>query len=242
MARHLTDGGDPLARCVDMRAPRLGRVPCLHIVGIVESQRNAYLDPEPVPTIFRAAAQVPQGIPNHSPMLLVRTADEAAAHTLGVRRALQGLRADLPYLSVAPLAERLTELRPFQLGAMLFTLFGVLALVLSAIGLHAVLGYFVAERTGEVGIRRALGAPGNAVIGLVLRQSLVPVVVGLVVGLGAAWVGAHVLASRLFGIGPNDPISFVGTAACLVAVAALATLLPVWRAIRIDPIVALRQD
>jgi predicted permease len=242
MARLLTDDGNLLGQCVDMRAPGLDRVPCLDIVGVVESQRNAYLDPKPVPMIFRAAAQVPQGIPYHSPMLLVRTAGAAAARTQAVHAAVQGLRADLPYVSVAPLAERLQELRPFQLGARLFTLFGLLALLLSAVGLHAVLGYFVAERTSEVGIRRALGAPAIAVMRLVVRQSLVPVIAGLMIGLGTALVGARVLASRLFGIGPHDPISFVSAAACLIAIAALATVLPICRAIRIDPMVALRQD
>jgi ABC-type antimicrobial peptide transport system permease subunit len=149
----------------------------------------------------------------------------------------------LPFVSVAPLAEELrNSLRPFRLGAMLFTLFGALALILSAVGLHAVLGYFVAERTGEVGIRRALGAPAIAVMRLVVRQSLVPVAAGLVIGLGASLLVARAVASRLFGIEPHDPVSIAAAAACLMAIAGLATLVPVWRAIRIDPMIALRRD
>jgi predicted permease len=242
LARLLGDMGDPLGLCLDIRSPRLGRVPCLHIVGVVESQRNRYLDPEPMPMIFRAVAQVPQGIPNASPMLIVRTTGSAASRAMAVRQTLQGLQPDLPYISVSPLAERLTELRPFQLGATLFAMFGVLALTISAIGLYAVLGYFVAERTNEVGVRRALGSPKGAVIRIVMRQSLAPVIAGLAIGLGAAWAGGQVLESRLFGIGPHDPIAFVGSAMCLIAVAVLATVVPAWRAARIDPMLALRQD
>jgi predicted permease len=242
MALLLAKDGNPVGQCVDIRAPGLGRVPCLHIVGVAESQRNSYLDSEPVPTVFRAAAQVPQGIPYHSPMLLVRTTDDAAGRTAAVHAALQGLREDLPYVTVAPLTERLEELRPFQLGAMLFTLFAVLALLLAAVGLYAVLGYFVAERTSEVGVRRALGAPAVAVMRLVVWQSVVPVATGLAIGLLAALIGTRVLASYLYGVSPQDPVALTSAASCLIAVAAIATVLPVWRVLRIDPMVALRQD
>jgi ABC-type antimicrobial peptide transport system permease subunit len=144
---------------------------------------------------------------------------------------------------VAPLAESLrAQLRPFRLGAMLFTFFGVLALTLSAVGLHGVLGYFVAERTAEVGIRRALGSPSRAVMRLVVRQGMAPVAIGMAIGLGFALVGGRVLASRLFGIGPHDLLSFAGAAVFLSIVAAVATVIPVWRAVRIDPLIALRQD
>jgi ABC-type antimicrobial peptide transport system permease subunit len=125
---------------------------------------------------------------------------------------------------------------------MLFTIFAVLALLLSAVGLHAILGYFVAERTNEVGIRRALGAPGHAVVRLVVSQSLVPIAIGLTLGLAGAFAGGRLLASQLFGIGPHDPVSIVAAAACLLGVAALATVWPMWRAMRIDPMVALRQE
>jgi predicted permease len=243
MARLLTDDGNVLGLCVPIMAPRIAKVPCVQVVGVVESQRNSYLSPEAVPMIFRAFAQVPEGIPFNAPMLLVRTPGNSGTHALAVRAALQGLRPDLPYVSVAPLAERLRPaLQPVQLGATLFSLFGLLAVFLSAVGLHAVLGYFVAERTAEVGIRRALGAPATAVVWLVVRQSLVPVVLGLAIGLGAALVGGRGLRAQLFGIGPHDATSILGAALCLIVIAAVATLLPVWRAIRIDPLLALRLD
>jgi ABC-type antimicrobial peptide transport system permease subunit len=176
-------------------------------------------------------------------MLLVRTSGDPESHVAVVRSAVQGLRVDLPYVSVSPLAERLRgHLQPFRLGALLFTLFGGLAVLLSAVGLYAVLGYFLAERTPEVGIRRALGAPANAVTWLVLRQTLVPVLAGLLFGLGGALGAGRILKSQLFGISPHDPLSLAAAAVGLLAVAALATLLPVLRALRIDPTVALRLE
>ncbi len=244
MARLLADDGNALGVCVSIIDPMVrGRRPCVRVVGVVESQRNRYLKDERVPTIYRAESQAPNAIARSSPMLLVRTRESADAHRSAVHAALQSLRADLPYVRVQSLTERLSdELRPFQLGATLFTVFAVLALALAAVGLYGLLGYFVAERTQEVGIRRALGAPANAVARLIVRQGLTPVGAGLLIGVICAFAVTRLLASRLFGIGPHDPASFAGAALFLVLVAALATFVPAWRAIRIDPMDALRHD
>jgi predicted permease len=243
MARRLAGDGEVLGMCVPYVVSRFSDIDCYRIVGVVESQRLDYLDPGLAPIVFTAAAQAPPVLPRDAWMLLVRSDGDAADHRVAVQSALQGLRADLPHVRVAPLAESLrAQLRPFRLGAMLFTFFGVLALTLSAVGLHGVLGYFVAERTAEVGIRRALGSPSRAVMRLVVRQGMAPVAIGMAIGLGFALVGGRVLASRLFGIGPHDLLSFAGAAVFLSIVAAVATVIPVWRAVRIDPLIALRQD
>ena len=124
-----------------------------------------------------------------------------AADAATIRAALQSLRADSPFVSVEPLAESIRDdVMPFRLGATLFSLFGVLALVLAAVGLHGVLGYFVIERTPEIGIRRSLGAPVGSVVRLVIRQAMTPVGVGLVLGLIAAFAGTRYLGSLLFGV------------------------------------------
>jgi len=149
----------------------------------------------------------------------------------------------LPYIAVEPLGKSFSDdVLPYRLGATLFGLFGVLALVLAAVGLYGVLGYFVAERAPEIGIRRSLGAPLGSVVTLVVRQGMMPVGVGLVLGLTAAFAGTRYLASLLFGVEARDPISFISAAVFLVSVALLATLLPAWRAARIDPMVALRAE
>jgi putative ABC transport system permease protein len=117
-----------------------------------------------------------------------------------------------------------------------------MALVLAAVGLYGVLGYFVAERAPEIGIRRSLGAPVGSVVMLVVRQAMAPVGVGLVLGLAAAFAGTRSLASLLFGVEAHDTISFVSAAGFLAGIALLATLVPAWRAARIDPMTALGQD
>ena len=99
MARLLADDGNALAACVSIIDPMVrGRKPCVRVVGVVESQRNRYLEDERVPTIYRAESQAPNAIPRSSPMLLVRTRDDADTHRSAVHTALQSLRADLPYV------------------------------------------------------------------------------------------------------------------------------------------------
>ncbi len=241
MARMIVPDADVLGLCVpfDRQVRRSG---CTRIVGVVESERRFYLDEKPQPRVFLAWAQSPNAVPFGTPSLIVRTLNPAS-DAPAVRAALQGLRSDLPFVSVEPLAERIrSDVLPFRLGAILFTMFGALALALTAIGLYGVLGYFVAERTAEIGIRRSLGAPVRSVVTLVVRQGMIPVGVGVVFGLTAALAGTRYLAAQLFGVEAKDPVSFVGACAFLLSVALLATLLPAQRAARIDPLTALRQD
>jgi predicted permease len=241
MARLIAPEGDALGLCVpfDRQVRRGG---CTRIVGVVESERRFYLVDEPQPRVFLVWEQSPNAVPFGTPSLIVRVRNPAT-DAVAVRAALQGLRSDLPFVSVEPLAERISrDVLPFRLGAALFSLFGALALVLAGVGLYGVLGYFVTERTSEIGIRRSLGAPAGSVVRLVVRQGLAPVGVGVVLGLAAAFAGTRYLASLLFGVEARDPVSFVSAPLFLLTVALLVTLVPAWRAVQIDPIRALRQD
>jgi ABC-type antimicrobial peptide transport system permease subunit len=150
------------------------------------------------------------------------------------------LRSDLPFVSVdLPIDSIGTS---YRLGATLFGAFAVLALVLAAVGLYGVLGYFVTERTPEIAIRRALGATPRTVIGLVIRQGFALIAFGLALGVGIAFIGGRALASLLFGITTHDPLSFAAATIALLVVALLATILPALRAMRIDPVAALRRE
>ena len=176
--------------------------------------------------MFLVWAQSPNAVAFGTPSLIMRT-QNPARDAAAVRAALQSLRSDSPFVSVEPLAESIRgDLLPFRLGATLFSLFGALALVLAAVGLYGVLGYFVAERAPEIGIRRALGAPVASVVTLVMRQGIVPVGVGLALGLAAAFAGTRYLASLLFGVEARDPASFAGATCSSSSVALLAMLLP----------------
>ena len=243
MAHVLDDAGDVVGRCVPLGS-QVKDGGCTRIVGVAETQRRRYLqDDSRVPMVFLARAQAPNTISWGGPTLLVRTSGRPEQLAVAVRDALQGLSSDLPFVRVRPVAENIrNQVLPYRLGATLFSLFGILALVLAAVGLYGVLGYFVTERTPEIGIRRSLGAPAASVVRLVVQQGMVPVTAGVLIGLAAAYAGTRFMASLLFGIDARDPASFVGAAAFMICVAAMATLLPAWRAARVSPMVALRQD
>jgi predicted permease len=241
MARLMADNGDVVGQCVPInRQVRIGG--CTRIVGVVEDQRGWFSDAEMQPRIFKAWSQGPDVIPNYfgPPSIVVRAAGDPHRIAAAAQAAIQGLRSDLPFVSVdLPIDSIGTS---YRLGATLFGAFAVLALVLACVGLYGVLGYFVTERTPEIAIRRALGAAPRRVLGLVIGQGLVLIALGLAIGLGIAWTGARYLESLLFGITTHDPLSFAGAAASLLVVALLATLLPARRAMRIDPVVALRNE
>jgi macrolide transport system ATP-binding/permease protein len=129
-----------------------------------------------------------------------------------------------------------------RLVARLTTLFGILALILASVGLYGVMSYFVARRTGEIGIRMALGATRSIVIGSVMRGALVQIAVGVAIGIPAALFAGHLMASQLYGVGAYDPYAFVVAALVLVICALIAGLIPARRAASIDPMQALRTE
>ena len=134
-----------------------------------------------------------------------------------------------------------TSLWAPRMGASLLSAFGMIALVLAAIGLYGVMSYSVNQRTREIGIRMALGAAQQDVRGMIVRQGLWLAVGGVVVGLAAALALARYVTNLLFGVSGTDLVTFVGVPAVLLAVALVATLLPAFRASRVDPVEALRR-
>jgi ABC-type antimicrobial peptide transport system permease subunit len=129
-----------------------------------------------------------------------------------------------------------------KLTMLLLGLFGLLGLVIAAVGVYGVMAYSVAARTREIGVRVALGAQPSNVFGMIVRQGLGSAVAGLTIGLlGAAALG-RVLTKLLYGVGPTDAPTFIGVAAVLLAVTLAACLVPAWRAVRVDPLEALRSE
>jgi len=167
LARLLAEDGNAVGLCVPFRSHDA----CTRVVGIVENQRQWYLETDTLPSVFFARAQGADEISFGVPAMLIRTHGASAPHAAAIHTVLQSLRPDLPYVMVQPLAENIrSALLPFRLGAMLFGMFSALALVLACVGLCGVLGYFVTERTPEIGIRLSLGAPMRSVVRLVVRQ------------------------------------------------------------------------
>ncbi len=176
--------------------------------------------------------------------LLVRLRDGAPPSTTGaVQRELQRLVPEMSYVSVRSFEELVApEMRPWRLGATMFTVFGALTLLIAAVGLYSVLAYSVSQRGHEIGVRMALGARRADVVGLVVRDGLAVAVAGLLVGLALALAGGRYVESLLYATSPRDP-AVLGTATVLLLVVALvASFLPARRASRVDPARALRED
>jgi predicted permease len=241
-ARVIDPDGNALGACLHVQE-QVRDGGCTRVVGVVENQRRYFLDEKVPPSYFLLRDRDPDAVAWGAPSLVVRTRGEPGAQAGAVRAALQSLDPRLPFVSAEPLASVIgPELLPFRLGASLFTLFGALALALAAVGLYGCLGYFVAERRPEIGIRRSLGAGEGHVVRLVLREGFVPVAVGVAAGLAVALAGARLLESLLFGIGARDPVSFTVAALFAAGVALSASWLPARRAAGVDPMVALRAE
>ncbi len=125
---------------------------------------------------------------------------------------------------------------------MLVGIFAVLAVVLAAVGIYGVMSYTVSQRTQEIGVRMALGAQTANVRSMILAQTIKLTVLGVAIGLAGAFVVARFLSSLLFGVGTHDPVTFFAVALLLILVAVVAAYLPARRAMRVDPIVALRYE
>jgi putative ABC transport system permease protein len=149
----------------------------------------------------------------------------------------------IPVTQVRPMSEVLSvSLAAQRFNTLLLGVFAGVALLLASVGLYGVLAFSVAQRTREIGIRMALGAQAGDVLHLILRQGLALSVLGVGVGISASLAGTRVLRGLLYGVAPTDPATFAAVAFLLVAVALVACLIPARRAMKVDPMVALRYE
>ena len=175
--------------------------------------------------------------------VVIRSNQDVAQFALPVQRIVSEMDRDLAVSDILTMDELLGKSTlDSSFNAILLTALAVLSLILAAVGLFGVLSYIVAQRTGEIGIRIALGAQREQVLRLMLVDGMWPAVIGLVLGLAAAAVTTRLLRTLLFATQPFDPAVFASVAAMLLAVAAVACLIPAWRASRLDPIQALRTE
>lgn len=173
---------------------------------------------------------------------LIRTRTPAAPLVASFENVFRAMEPDVVFMDRGTMREVAdVRLFPVRAGAWLIGAFGGLALLVAAVGLYGVIGYSVSRRVREIGIRKALGSTAPQIVGMVLREGMLLVVIGGAVGAGLAALASQALSSALF-VGPFDILSFALALSVLGAVAVLANTMPAWRAARVDPMVALRQD
>jgi predicted permease len=176
--------------------------------------------------------------------ILARSAlADSASMVNAIREEVRAVDPDQPVFQVQTLDEFLAQARwPFRVFGSLFAIFAVIALVLSAVGIYAVTAYTVTQRTPEIGVRMALGAQGKQVSWLILRQGMLQLALGVALGLGGAFGLSRVLRTLLVQVTPTDPVTFVSITLLLIVVMAAACQIPARRAMRLDPVIALRAE
>jgi putative ABC transport system permease protein len=238
MARLYFSNQDPLGKRLFFGFPPDGGV-LREIVGIVGDVRDEELGQDPRPMMYVPYDQAPFWGAN----VVVRSALSTSSVAAAIRQEVRRMDKDLPVTDVAKMPDLINasvaqpRFRTFLLGS-----FAAMALVLAATGIFGVISYSVSRRTNEIGIRVALGASRNTILRMVLRETLLLAFAGLALGIPCALAASHLLGHMLFNVSANDPATLAAVAFVLAAVAALAGYMPARRAMRVDPMVALRYE
>ena len=212
------------------------------VVGIVEDVRIAGPSEPAPPTFYVPFAQMNDEAWNWSRSIFVvaRTEADPAAIGNAVRQAVAAIDPGIPLFSTLTMDQRMAgTIATARFNTMLLIMLGVAGLALAAVGIYGVISYFAAQRSSEIGIRMALGASRGDVVRLIVRQALVPVLAGIVIGALGAMVAASAIASQLVNVAPTDPLTFAAVGAGLLVVALMAALIPARRAAGLDPTRAL---
>jgi putative ABC transport system permease protein len=235
MARKFWPEQDPIGKQIKLLEDNVTG----SVVGVVGDTKQFGLKDEPTPQLYGAYSQQPI----YFATLVARTIVEPMSVSESVRQAIWRVDPDQPMWkirSVEFLVERSVADRKFLLALMM--VFASLALALTVIGLYGVISYLVSQRTQEIGIRMALGAQVRHILQLILKHGVILVSLGVVIGLGAAAFLTRLMAHLLYGVTPNDPLTFGAIGLLLTLVALVACYLPARRASHVDPVIALRSE
>ncbi len=236
-ARRFFAGRDPVGRRVQVYGTPFT------IVGMVKDSKYLSLPEAPQPYFYMAFDQVHDGSGEGGVALYARTGGDARGFVPLLRREMSAIDPNSAGLTAMPLLDYISAawFGP-RLASLFLGVLGAISLLLAGVGLYGVMAYAVSQRTREIGIRMALGAEAESVLGMVLRRGLLLTLAGIAAGLAVSLAAAPRIAPLLYGVSPADPVSIAGAAVFLLAVGGLASLIPALRATRVDPMVALRQE
>jgi putative ABC transport system permease protein len=245
MANHFWPNQDPIGKHLTLYFfPDLPRV----VVGVIGDVKTyAMNETEPKPTLYSPVAQLSaaKGEAWHSfgMILAVRTSSAPPSVVPAITAAVRAVDTEVPVLNIRTMDDSVSaSLSPARFTMLLLGAFAGLALLLAVMGIYSVMSYSVSRRTNEIGIRVALGASRGNVLVLVVRHALLLAAVGTAIGIAGALLLSRLMASQLYGVQPTDPVTFVTVSALLMIVAVAASYLPARRAMRVDPMVALRYE
>jgi predicted permease len=239
MAREYWGTLDVVGRRLSASSDDKGKPTWSEVIGVVADAREVTLRDEPSPTYFLSALQGTTGTLH----LLVRTQTDPDVLGTTISRQIWAAYPDQPVTHLMTMSRNISEsLGDERLRSVLLTVFAGIGFALALVGVYGIVSYSVAKRVQEIGIRMALGAAPRDVLRLVIGQGLLPVVLGVVIGAVAAVALTRFVASQLYGVKATDPLTFVGAAALVLVVAMLACCIPARRAMRVDPMVALRYE
>src|SRR5579883_1523989 len=218
------------------------------VVGIVGDVRESGLADKDVGVMYLPQSQVPDGVTQLANSALplgwcIRTATDPNTLRTAVQREFQAVDSLMPVSKMRPMEEVLAEgVARQRFNMLLLSIFAGIALILAAIGIYGLMSYSVEQQTQELGIRMALGAGRAEVLRLIVRQGMIPAIAGVAVGLAIAFALTQLLSTLLYGVKPNDPLTYASVALVLLLVALFSTWVPALRAARIDPATALRDE
>ena len=239
LVREYFPGENPLGRRIGVRLGRSGKPVDAEIVGVVADVRHQSLDTDVRPMVYLTNRQMAfpwMGV-------VIRTAGEPSALTAQAVGQIRQLDPDLPVSQIATMEEVVAEsVAQRRFAMLLLGVFGLLALALAAVGIYGVLSYSMTQRVPEIGVRLALGAEPGRIVRHFLRDGAVLTGLGLGVGLAIGVAVSRLLGKLLYGVTPTDPLTYLAVAGILALVATLAGYLPVRRASKVDPVIALRNE
>ena len=240
VAKRLWPGENPLGKQFH---PGSGERELIEVIGVVADVRFVALDEPPLMMVYLPTGSPRPWYASSYASLVVRGAVPPTALAAAVRGAIRSVDSGVPITDLRPMGEIVSEsvaLRRFQMG--LASLFAIFALLLAALGIYGVVGYSVARRRAELGLRMALGAQVSDLRNLVLREGMSAVVVGWAAGVLASWAVGRLIRSLLFGVNTMDPLTLAVVTVVVLQSAVLACYLPAARATKVDPMVALRYE